>query len=159
MNLGCGWRLGEHPEMCLWIFLSWISSIVFWTCLTFCSKLLWRVPQSHIPLPGISFVCFELGTPCFGLLWSNSCTRTAPAAFSPSHPLLTSLWTLQVSIILSSVIPLPGWIPACPFAPYSNTSNPWWIIPSVMDFPWSFYRIVITGSEPHTIFKMWGYYP
>lgn len=132
MNLGCGWRLGEHPEMCLWIFLSWISSIVFWTCLTFCSKLLRRVPQSHIPLPGISFVCFELGTPCFGLLWSNSCTRTALAAFSPSHPLLTSLWTLQVSIIPSSVIPLPGWIPACPFAPYSNTSNQ-----SMMDHPFS----------------------
>lgn len=85
MGLGCGWRLGEHPEMCLWTFLSWISSIVFWTCLTFCSKLLQRVPQSHLPFPGTSFVCFELGTHYFDLLRSNYCTRTALAAFSPSH--------------------------------------------------------------------------
>lgn len=59
----------------------------------------------------------------------------------------------------SSLIPLPGWIPTCSFAPRFNAINPWWIIPSVMNLSWSFYRITVTWPEPHTIFKKWGHYP
>lgn len=163
MRLGCEWRLGEHPEMYfpgLWIFLFCLSPIVFWTCLTFCSKLLQRVPQSHIlffwHLLLFVFSWALTNWICCGI---NYYTRMVFAAFSPSQPLLTSLWILQVSIIPSSAIPLPGWIPTCPFSPYSNAINSRWIIPSVMDFPWSFHRIIITWPEPHTIFKMWGHYP